>query len=208
MPAPGWPASLVCGRVGLRPLRLRDNASWVDLRLRNQRWLQPWEGRQPGLPQASWEERHTTSGFTAMLRALRRESRLGLSLPFAVTYDGQLVGQLTVAGIHRGAAQSATIGYWIDESHAGRGITPTAVAMAVDHCFARVGLHRVEISIRPDNRASLRVVEKVGFRDEGVHQRLLYIDGSWCDHRCFALTVEDQPDGLLRGLLTTVSDSP
>ena len=118
-------------------------------------------------------------------------------MPFAVTYDGQLVGQLTVANIAWGSACTATIGYWVDRAVAGRGVMPTAVALATDHCFRVVRLHRIEINIRPENTASLRVVEKLGFRDEGVRVRLLHINGAWCDHRSFALTAEEVPEGLL-----------
>lgn len=193
-----WPVTLVEGRVGLRPLRVRDAHAWSELRLRNEQWLARWEGRAPGQSQLSWAERHSTTAFSAMLRVLRREARAGRCLPFAVTYDGSLAGQLTLSPIVRGAMQSAAAGYWVDERVAGHGVMPQALAMAVDHCFGAVGLHRVEANIRPENRPSLRVVEKLGFREEGVHQRLLYIDGAWCDHRCFAVTVEDVPEGLLR----------
>ena len=92
---------------------------------------------------------------------------------------------------------SATAGYWIDERVAGRGIVPTAVALATDYCFSGLGLHRMEINIRPENAASLRVVEKLGFRDEGIRERYMHIDGKWCDHRTFALVAEDVPFGLL-----------
>jgi ribosomal-protein-alanine N-acetyltransferase len=68
---------------------------------------------------------------------------------------------------------------------------PLALAAACDHAFVGLGLHRVEVNIRPENTASLRVVEKLGFRDEGLRQRYLHIDGAWCDHRSFALTTED-----------------
>ena len=95
----------------------------------------------------------------------------------------------------------ATLGYWVDKDRAGRGIAPTAVAMATDHCFRALGLHRMEINIRPENGPSLRVVEKLGFRDEGYRQRYLHINGEWADHRSFALTSEEVPQGLLRGWL-------
>jgi ribosomal-protein-alanine N-acetyltransferase len=80
---------------------------------------------------------------------------------------------------------------------AGRGIVPTAVALATDHCFEVLGLHRVEVNIRPENAPSLRVVAKLGFRDEGLRERYLHIGDEWCDHRSFALTTEDVPEGLL-----------
>ena len=84
-------------------------------------------------------------------------------------------------------------------------MTPTALAMALDHCFFVVGLHRIEATIRPENHASRRVVEKLGFRDEGLRRRSLHIDGSWRDHLCYALTAEDVQNGLLARWRSTVS---
>lgn len=200
MPSPGWPASLVCGDVGVRPFRLRDASTWSEVRVRNEEWLAPWEGRQPSLPPATWEDRHSPASFAAMLRAMRRDSRAGRSLPFAVVLHGSLVGQVTVSNVVRGAFQSASVGYWVDRSAAGRGVVPTALALIVDHCFTEVGLHRIEANVRPENEPSLRVMRKLGFREEGLHPRFLYIDGAWRDHLCFALTVEDAPDGVLSRL--------
>jgi ribosomal-protein-alanine N-acetyltransferase len=195
--SPGWPTALVEGDVGLRPFRLRDAQAWSESRIRNEEWLAPWEGRQPSLPPATWAERHSPGAFAAMLRSMRREARAGRSLPFAVLHRGSLVGQITVSGVVRGAFQSASVGYWVDRAVAGRGVIPTALAMVVDHCFTTVGLHRIEANIRPENGPSLRVVRKLGFREEGLHPRFLFIDGAWCDHLCFALTTEDVPEGLL-----------
>jgi ribosomal-protein-alanine N-acetyltransferase len=93
---------------------------------------------------------------------------------------------------------SATIGYWIAEEFAGRNVTPISVALATDICFRELNLHRVEICIRPENRASLRVVEKLGFRYEGYRRRYIHIDGDWRDHYAFALVREDVPEGVLR----------
>ena len=78
-----------------------------------------------------------------------------------------------------------------------KGDLPGALAMAIDHCFFVVGLHRVEASIRPENHASRRVVEKLGFHEEGLRRRYLHIDGAWRDHLCYALTIEDVHGGLL-----------
>lgn len=203
MPSPGWPATLVSGDIGLRPFRLRDAQTWSESRIRNEEWLAPWEGRQPSLPPTTWQERHSPSSFAAMLRVMRRESRDGRSLPFAVMLSGSLVGQVTVSNVVRGAFQSASVGYWVDRAAAGRGVIPTALALVVDHCFTEVGLHRIEANIRPENAPSLRVMRKLGFRQEGLHPRFLYIDGGWRDHLCFALTTEDVPDGLLSQLRHT-----
>ncbi len=112
-------------------------------------------------------------------------------LPFVITYGGRLVGQINVSNVVHGVLRSCTVGYWVDRAVAGRGIAPTALALVIDHCFAAVGLHRVEVDIRPENAASLRVVEKLGLRREGYYERFLDIDGGWRDHVAFAVTVEE-----------------
>jgi ribosomal-protein-alanine N-acetyltransferase len=182
--------------VGLRPFRLRDASAWSALRIRNEEWLRPWEARQPSA--LSWEEQHSQVAFAALLRVLGKEARLGRCLPFALLYDGTLAGQVTVSPILRGGTQSGSVGYWIDSRLAGRGLMPTALAMVVDHCFQVAGLHRVEANVRPDNTASLRVLEKLGFRREGLQERLLLIDGTWRDHLSLAVTAEEQPEGVLK----------
>ncbi len=187
---PGWPATLEEGRVGLRPLRQRDRTAWLEARTHNRDWLLPWEPTPP-------REVGGPVSFSTMVRRLSAQARRGQTLPFVVTYDGHLVGQLTVGGITWGSMCSAHVGYWVDRRFAGRGVMPTAVALAVDHCFDTLGLHRVEVNIRPENTASLRVVEKLGFRDEGVRESLLHIAGDWRDHRSFALTVTEVPGGLV-----------
>ncbi|TKR22321.1 GNAT family N-acetyltransferase [Cellulomonas hominis] len=187
----GWPVALTDGDVRLRPLRRSDEAAWMRLRAVNAAWLEPWDATSP---EPVTGRRPT---FGQFVRTLDRQARSGTSLPFAVEHAGDLVGQLTVSGITYGSLYSASIGYWVAQHVAGRGITPTAVALATDHCFTALGLHRVEVNIRPENRPSLRVVEKLGFRDEGLRERYLHIQGAWCDHRTFALTTEDVPRGLL-----------
>ncbi|MET8864135.1 GNAT family protein [Nonomuraea sp. NPDC004580] len=189
----GWPATLNEGPVGLRPLRLGDVRVWRETRVRNADWLRPWEPSNPETPLF----RTGLGPYLSMVGTLRREARQGLALPWVVTYNGRFAGQLTVGAIVWGSARSAQVGYWIDGAVAGRGITPTALAMAVDHCFFTTGLHRLEANIRPENQASRRVVEKLGFREEGIRRRQLHIDGAWRDHICYALTVEDVPGGLL-----------
>jgi ribosomal-protein-alanine N-acetyltransferase len=135
--------------------------------------------------------------FTTMTRRLRADARAGRALPFVITLDGKFAGQLNVAGIVRGSMDSAHIGYWVDQRVAGRGVMPTAVALVVDHCLGPVGLHRIEVNIRPENVASRRVVEKLGFREEGVRERYLHIAGDWRDHVTYALVRDDLPNGLL-----------
>lgn len=191
MTAVGWPAVLVDGDVRLRPLRRRDQDAWMELRQINAGWLEPWDATSP-IPVTG-----PRPSFGAFVRTLGSQARAGTTLPFAIDLFGELVGQLTVSSITYGSLRSAAIGYWVSEHVAGRGITPTAVALATDHCFSVLNLHRIEVNIRPENGPSLRVVEKLGFRDEGVRERFLHIQDRWCDHRSFALTVEDVPEGLL-----------
>jgi len=196
----GWPTTLTEGAVSLRPLRQRDAREWRAVRARNAEWLRPWEATSP---EPAVDAPPT---YSAMVRRLKAEAREGRTMPFVIAFGDVLVGQLTVGGIAWGSLRSAHIGYWVDQRVAGRGIMPTAVAMATDHCFA-TGLHRIEINIRPENMASRRVVEKLGFRPEGLRPRYLHIDGDWRDHLSFALTAEEVPGGLVARWLASAGSA-
>ena len=191
-----WPVTLRHGPVVLGPIRIRDRASWDRVRSANMSWLRPWEATLPPNSEVG------PSTYAGLVRTLTKQAKSGRTLPWLVYYDSggkrQLVGQLTVSGIVGGSASWGQIGYWIDEHFAGRGIIPTAVALAVDYCFQVMGLHRIEIAIRPENIKSLRVVAKLGFRPEGLRPRYLHIDGDWRDHLVFALNAEEVPEGLLK----------
>ncbi len=187
------------GEVRLRPIKLRDQRAWREVNRRNRDWLRPWEATVPP-PGPGGPMTHRPT-YRQMVRHLRSEANAGRMLPFVIEYQGRLAGQLTVAGITWGSMCSGHIGYWVDQAVAGRGVMPTAVALAADHCFRTVGLHRVEANVRPENAASLRVVEKLGFREEGLHRRYLFIDEAWRDHLGFALLAEDVPGAALRRLL-------
>jgi ribosomal-protein-alanine N-acetyltransferase len=132
-----------------------------------------------------------------MRRAAERRARLGTTLPFALRVDGRLAGQVTLDNIVRGALRSGHLGYWIDAAVAGRGVASLAVALVCDHAFGPVGLHRVQADIRPENRPSRRLVERLGFRQEGLFRRYLDIDGDWRDHLGYALLATDVPGGAL-----------
>lgn len=192
-----WPVTLQHGPVGLRPLRLRDEAEYHALRRRNDQWTGPWDAtRPPETEGARWT-------YAQMVRAVNAEARAGHGLPWAITWtdaDGstRLAGQMTISGITYGSARWCSAGYWVDVALAGRGVVPTALAMAGDYCFGVLRLHRLEVAIRPENRNSLRVVEKLGFRDEGERPRYLHVAHDWRDHRMFALHAEELgPEGLL-----------
>ncbi len=196
-------SSLLGAPVELRPLVTRDAAAWREARVRNADWLRPWEPTNPETPLYQ----SSLGPYVAMVRTMRREARHGLTLPWVVTYDGRFAGQLTIGNIIWGSARSASVGYWIDQEYAGRGVIPTVLAMALDHSFTIVGLHRIEATIRPENRASRRVVEKLGFHDEGIRRRSLHVDGAWRDHICYALTAEDVTTGLMRRWRSAVQAS-
>ena len=150
----GWPATLtepdlLDAPVMLRPVRVSDARTWRDIRVRNATWLRPWEPSNPETPLV----RSPIGPYVSMVRTMRREARQGIALPWVVSYGGEFAGQLTVGSMVWGSARSGQIGYWIDEAYAGRGIIPTALAMAVDHCFRVMGMHRLEASIRPDRKS-------------------------------------------------------
>lgn len=171
------------GEITLRLLRKRDARLIQDLMLENRDWLKPWSATLPG----SSRSFHVPS----MVRALVADTKEGSGIALVVEYRGELVGQVNVANILLGAVQSASIGYWITQSAAGKSIIPRAVALTIEYLFQVVKLHRIEIEIRPENVASLSVVQKLGMREEGLKLRYIHIDGEWRDHRCFALTVEE-----------------
>jgi ribosomal-protein-alanine N-acetyltransferase len=183
------------GAVEVRPLRLTDAPTWRRVRTASAGWLIPWEATAPG----RWAPRSPSLGaFAATWWRLRRQAAAGEALPFTVLHHGELAGQVTVGGItRREAARSAYVGYWVDEARAGRGIIPTALALVIDHCFEAVGLDRIEANIRPENTASRRVVDKLGFTLTGTRQRFLYIDGEWRDHLCYVVARDDVPEGMV-----------
>lgn len=191
---PGWPVRLGplrvrAGVVALRPVWLRDGPAWSAIRIRSESHLKPWEPTAPG----SWALRNSTAEWPPRWFQLRAAARRGTVLPFAVTLDGALAGHVMVGNIVREPLLSAYVGYWCDAELAGGGITTAAVALVVDHCFDGVGLHRLEATVRPENAASLRVLAKLGFREEGLLRRYLDVDGAWRDHLVYAVTAEERP---------------
>lgn len=103
----------------------------------------------------------------------------------------ELVGRVTLSSVVRGAWQNANIGYFMDEARGGRGYATWAVREALAFAFSWANLHRVQAAVMPRNERSIRVVEKCGFRQEGVAKRYLRIDGAWEDHRIYAITADE-----------------
>jgi ribosomal-protein-alanine N-acetyltransferase len=183
-----WPVVLKSNEITLRPLRFRDHSKWDDVRAANRDWLAPWEATRPLVPGDS--DSFELPSFYQMVAFHNREGRARRSSSLAVWYQGSLVGQITMGGIVMGALRGAHIGYWVDRRFANLGITTRAVVMMTEYGFHELGLHRIEINLRPENGASLRVAEKAGYHFEGERPRFLHIDGNWRDHLCF---VQENP---------------
>ncbi|WP_293696147.1 GNAT family protein [uncultured Agrococcus sp.] len=183
---------LAHGRVVVRPIRMRDARALERELNGNRAWLQQWEAQLPGTrPPTSFDAKAT-------IRGLLEGARAGTGMPFAIEVDGEFAGQLNVSGITWGAVQGGMLGYWVAERFAGEQVTPTATALVTDYALSDGRLHRMEVCIRPENLASLRVVEKLGFRYEGFRKRFIFIDGDWRDHLCFALVREELAEPVLQ----------
>jgi len=192
-----WPVTLSHGPVTIRPMRVRDEQAWIEIRQRGFTWFSPWDSTRPP------EARELGMTFPQQVRDFAARARRGEMLPFGVDYQPEpgarpvFCGQVTVSGIAYGAMCWAQVGYWIDPRWAGRGIIPLGLALAADHCFFTLGLHRLEAAIRPDNDKSLAVMRKLGFHDEGIRERYMHVRGAWRDHRVFSLLAEDVPEGVV-----------
>lgn len=187
-PEPG-PLNLLNGRrVYLRPLNLNDFEAWREVRRRCSGWLTKWE---PMVREGQPDTVEDRQAFSARCSMRSREMQLGTSYSFGVFIDGEFSGEINLNSVHRGAQQSAYVGYWIDERHAGHGYMPESVVVLMGFAFDQLGLHRIQISIIPRNQASRRVVEKLGLRDEGIAERYLEINGVWEDHIRYAITAEE-----------------
>ena len=182
-----WPIVLQSDEITLRPARFRDRAHWNQARAENKEWLTPWEATLPLIPFGSpaHENQNERPTFYQMVRLLNREARAGRSYSFLIWSGVHMVGQVTMGGVMYGALRGAHIGYWIDRNFANRGLTTQAVKLVSGFGFAELGLHRIEINVRPENAASCRVAEKAGFVMEGQRKAFLHIDGAWRDHICF-----------------------
>lgn len=182
-----WPSTLRGEQIELRPPRFSDRKQWNRVRSENREWLSPWEATLPLTPTGSPASEFISKrpSFFAMVRALHREARAGRSYSFMIWQGKNLVGQITMGGVILGALRGAHIGYWIDKNYAGLGYTTDAVNTVTRFAFESLALHRIEINIRPENSASIRVAEKAGYHFEGDRPEFLHIAGAWRDHKSF-----------------------
>jgi [ribosomal protein S5]-alanine N-acetyltransferase len=171
----------------LRPLEARDYAHWAALRECSRAFLAPWEPTWPA-------DDLTRAAFRRRLRRHMEEIERDESYPFLIfdEVDDVMIGGLTLGQVRRGVAQAATLGYWMGEPYAGQGRMSRAVRAAVVFGFSSLRLHRIEAACLPHNVPSIRLLERVGFRREGVARAYLRINGAWQDHVLFALLESDQ----------------
>ncbi|NNE95070.1 MAG: GNAT family N-acetyltransferase [Acidimicrobiales bacterium] len=185
---PSPQTSLLGRRVLLRTLRADDFPQWSAVRRRNREWLTVWE---PSTPPEAPDLTADRSAFALRCHSRDRSWQMGTGFGFGIFVGGHFVGEINLNSVQRGAFQNAYLGYWVDQDRAGNGYVPESVVLAFQFAFERANLHRVQIAIVPRNVRSLRVVEKLGLRHEGVAERYLEINGVWEDHARFAITAED-----------------
>ena len=175
-------------RVMLRPLLPPDFDGWREVRQRNHDWLTVWEPRRsPHAPDPTTDR----DAFTARCSQRDRDRQSGVGYAFGLFVENALAGEVNLNNVVRGALQTGTIGYWIDQNRAGRSYVAEGVVVAMRYAFEELGLHRIEICIVPRNRNSHRVMEKLAIRNEGTAQRFLEINGVWEDHVRYGITVEE-----------------
>lgn len=170
----------------LRHPAMGDYAAWAELRALSRHHLTVWE------PQWARDEL-SRSAFRRRLRQYQRELREDQGYAFLIfrSGDATLLGGLSISNVRRGVAQAASIGYWIGVPHIQRGHMSDAVKACLPFAFNTLGLHRLEAACLPHNVPSQRVLEKAGFKREGMARRYLKINGVWQDHDLFALLQDD-----------------
>jgi ribosomal-protein-alanine N-acetyltransferase len=172
--------------VYIRGMELSDAEAMLELRLRNREFMAPYEPVRE-------EAFYTLEAQEKMLRQALAEQEMGLTYPMGIFLreTDELIGRVNLSCVVRGAWQNANIGYYVDQTRNGRGYCTEAVRLALRFAFKEAALHRVQAAIMPWNERSIRVVEKVGMRKEGLALRYLKINGKWEDHVIYAITREE-----------------
>jgi ribosomal-protein-alanine N-acetyltransferase len=165
----------------------RDFEAWAAARAASRSFLQPWEPTWP-------DDDLTREAYRQRLRRYQTEMRAerAMVLFLFARLDHRLLGGITLSNIRRGVAQMATLGYWMAEAEAGRGLMSEAVGELIDYCFQAMRLHRLEAACLPENQRSIRLLQAQGFSQEGTARRYLQINGVWRDHLLWSLVDGDQ----------------
>ncbi|HEY0240743.1 MAG TPA: GNAT family protein [Friedmanniella sp.] len=162
-------------QVTVRPVRVDDAVALTALLVRNRTALAPWEPVRP-------DSYFTVEGQRVALAEAQRHHERGEDHPGLVLVDGEPAGRMNLSHVVRGAAQSVSLGYWIDVDHQGRGVATAAVRAVLAVAFGELGLHRVDAGTLVHNHASRRVLAKNGFTEIGLAPRSVRIAGRWQDH--------------------------
>ena len=174
-------------RMSLRQPVMTDFRDWAHLRRTSADFLTPWE--------PTWADDHLSrKGFTNRVYWAQRSITGGTALPLFLVRreDDRLLGAITLDNVRRGPSQSGTLGYWIGESHARCGYMREAIPAIVHYAFDRLDLSRIEAACLPSNTASRGLLEKCGFKYEGVAQSYLQIEGRWRTHVLYAALRHDR----------------
>lgn len=168
-------------RLLLRLPQHSDYRAWSELRRQSQGFLTPWE--------PTWSNDHLTRrAFTNRVGWATRCQRQDTALPLFIfrREDDALVGAITLDNIRRGPAQAGTLGYWVGAPYIRQGYMRESIAALVHHAFTAMDLSRIEAACLPENAASRGVLERAGFKYEGVAQSYLQINGRWRNHVLYA----------------------
>jgi len=174
-------------RLILRTGTVRDAAEIVRYFERNRDFLAPFEPIQP-------PAFYTKAMQKELILSDARERDGGTALRFWIFAKDQperIIGSVRFSGVIRGAFQSCFLGYRLDQTCERNGFMTEALFSAIPYAFRVLSLHRIEANIMPRNTASRRVVEKLGFWEEGLAKRYLKINGNWEDHIHYATTIEE-----------------
>ena len=178
--------TLVCDGVLLRSARLSDYEEWRLLREDSRDHLTRWE------PVWSAED-ISFAAYKDRVKAYGRSIKRGVAAPYFMFDEerGLFVGGITLINILRGAAQSASLGYWTGAPYTRCGYARRGVRAVLDHGFTRLGLNRIEAACQPENVASVALLDSLGFSQEGYAREYLHINGRWRDHLIYAMTASD-----------------
>lgn len=168
----------------IKPVWGSDHNRLEAVRRDNRQWLSPWEAT---LPPGATEPLPSLSEFRRRSQRMMRHSE---SLLMAIETEGKIIGSVSIGAIQHGAMSLGNLGYWIAEDWSRLGITSLSVATVIDMVIGELGLHRLEINVRPENQASLGLCHRLGLRDEGLRVRYMCIAGRWSDHVSFAVDQE------------------
>lgn len=170
----------------LRASEMRDYMEWAELREKSRSFLTPWEPLWP-------IDDLTRASFRYRVRRHAEEMARDEAYSFFIfrEEDDALMGGLSFGHVRRGVSQAATLGYWMGEPYAGKGHMTRAARAACAYGFEKRGFHRIEAACLPTNEPSKRLLERVGFKQEGYARSYLNINGQWRDHLLYALLETD-----------------